>query len=259
MSSVPASSTVPSPRSSRVPVIGLVGGIGAGKSAVARTLESLGCVVMDSDAQAKALLDDAGVRDTLVSWWGARVLKSEEAGGEGKASGGRIDRAAVAGIIFGAPAERRRLEMLIHPMLHAERRRRIQEIEAARSAPFLDSPTSSPTTSATSSTASPAASFPTTAPAAIVIDAPLLFEAGVDRECDAVIFVEAPFEARLKRVCESRGWDEAELRRREASQLPLEEKRRRARHVVENTGSLDDLGAQVGRVLRQIISDHTGS
>ena len=232
MSSVPASRSVPSACSSRVPVIGLVGGIGAGKSAVARALESLGCVVMDSDAQAKALLENAGVRETLVSWWGEGVLKSEGAGGAGKASGGRIDRAAVAAIIFGAPAERRRLEMLIHPMLHAERRRRIQEIEAARTS---------------------------LSPAAIVIDAPLLFEAGVDRECDAVIFVEAPFEARLKRVCESRGWDEAELRRREASQLPLDEKRRRARHVVENTGSLDDLRAQVSRVLTQIISDHAAS
>lgn len=197
-----------------IPVIGLAGGIGSGKSEVARILRDLGCVVLDSDHQAKALLDEPDVRHELVSWWGDRVLLPPEAGAPGGER--RIDRKAVASIVFGDPDARSRLERLIHPMLKRERRMKIQELR--RSTPR---------------------------PAAIVIDAPLLFEAGVDSECDAVLFVDAPREQRLARVRASRGWDEAELARREAAQLPVEEKRRRSTVVVNNTGNLADLEARV--------------
>ena len=84
-------------------------------------------------------------------------------------------------------------------------------------------------------------------------DAPLLFEVGLERECDAVIFVDAPRELRLARVRATRGWDDAELARREASQLPLDEKRRRSTDVVENSGDPAALRRAVERVLAAII------
>ena len=190
-------------------VIGLVGGIGSGKSEVARVLADEGCVVIDSDAEARRLIQSTSVRDTLVSWWGDEILAED----------GTVDRKKVAQIVFSDPEERKRLEGLLHPLIHEARQRKIRE--------NADAP-------------------------AIVIDAPLLYEAGVDRECDAVIFVDAPREARLARVREHRGWDEDELARREASQMTIEEKRRRADVVIRNDASLEELRRRVRRVFSDL-------
>lgn len=134
---------------------------------------------------------------------------------------GRIDRSKMAAIVFSDPEQRRRLESMTHPWIEARRR---EQFDAA----------------------------PEDAPA-LVIDAPLLFEAGLDAECDAVIFVDAPREIRLARVRDNRGWDEAELRRREDSQLPLDEKRFRADDIVINNGDVSELEAQVRRSLGKIV------
>lgn len=198
----------------RQPVIGLIGGIGAGKSAVARLLAQLGCVVSHSDHEGRMALQDPVIRETLVSWWGSDILDED----------GEVDRGAVARIVFSNQAERRRLEGLTHPWIHAR-----------RSALFEGAPPETP---------------------ALVIDAPLLLEAGLDRECEAVIFVDAPPELRLERVRAGRGWDEEELARREESQLPLDEKRARADYVIENHGDMASLAEQVHSVLHEILRRH---
>jgi len=87
---------------------------------------------------------------------------------------------------------------------------------------------------------------------AVIVDAPLLFEAGVDSECDSVVFVQTPKRIRAQRVLEGRGWDESELDRREKAQLSLEHKRERADHIVTNGGSQDELPPQVARILDEI-------
>jgi dephospho-CoA kinase len=196
----------------RKPIIGLTGGVGAGKSTVARMLAELGCLVTDSDALARAVLERADVKAALVSWWGDRILNDA----------GEVDRRAVASIVFGDARERRRLEELTHPL-----------IEQQRKMLWAKAP---PTTTA------------------FVIDAPLLIEAGLHRECDAVIFVDAPRDVRLQRLRETRGWDEAELARRENSQLPLDVKRQAAHHVVQNTGDLHQLRSQVEHVFQLIVA-----
>lgn len=189
-------------------VIGLAGGIGAGKSRVARELERLGCLVIDSDAQARDALRREEVKRELVSWWGEGILDDQ----------GHVDRSRVAKIVFQDPSERERLEELIHPLV---KRSRAELIEAAGDRP------------------------------AIVIDAPLLFEAGVDAECDEVWFVDAPREARVERVRETRGWDENELARRESAQMPLDEKRRRSTRVIANAGP----EAGLRRAVEQALDD----
>jgi dephospho-CoA kinase len=194
-----------------IPVIGIVGGIGSGKSTVARVFASLGCVVSDSDTDAKGLLETPNVRGLLVERWGEGVL-----GGEGT-----IDRASVGRVVFGDPAERKWLESVIHPRLHAMRADRLAEAVRAGAAGF-------------------------------VIDAPLLFEAGLEGECDAVVFVECPREERLRRVMESRGWDADELERREKAQWPLDEKRRRSDYSVINAGDRASMEAGVREVFDQI-------
>lgn len=194
-----------------LPVIGLVGGIGAGKSTVARAIARHGAIILDSDSQAKELLERPDVQNALAFWWGESVLRD-----------GRIDRKKVADIVFADAEQRRRLEGLLHPMIKASRQQAL-EAASARGVPFA------------------------------VIDAPLLLEAGVDKECDAVVYVDAPREARLARV-RSRGWDDAELDRREAAQLPLQEKRARSHFVVTNDGDEAKLNAEVRDLLEKVRS-----
>ena len=209
--------TTPGSRSSHPPVIGLLGGIGSGKSEVARLLASLGCTVSDSDAHTRDILLRPAIRDTLVSWWGRGILTATPP------PASEINRAAVARIVFADAAQRKRLESLIHPLVHQERDRLFA---AARA--------SSPP------------------PRAFVIDAPLLLEAGLDRECTALIFVDAPHDQRLARVAAARGWSADQLAAREAAQTPLVEKCARATVVIGNSGTADDLAASVRRVLDQL-------
>jgi len=205
---------------SQIPVIGLVGGIGSGKSEVARLLAAAGCLVCDSDALAREALRDPAIRTRLLDRWGSR-------GGEGViGADGAIDRRAVAGIVFDDPAERAFLESLTHPWIEAKRRTIF------------------------------ASAVPSTV--ACVIDAPLLLEAGLGAQCNAVFFVDAPRSTRLERVMRSRGWPEAELARREAAQLPIEEKRRRATVVLDNDGDRDALRSQVEEALEDLVARFRG-
>jgi dephospho-CoA kinase len=197
-------------------VIGLAGGIGAGKSRVAQELARLGAVVLDSDAQAKEALDLPRVRDVLRGWWGEGVIGPD----------GRVDRAAIARVVFTDPAQRRRLEGLVHPIVREQRKRAISEAAHAG--------------------------------AAVVVDAPLLFEAGVDAECDEVIFVDAPRELRVERVRRTRKWTQEELARRESQQWAPEEKRLRSRYVITNTGDEASLASETARVYRAILGGRSG-
>src|SRR4051812_38908656 len=158
------------------PVIGISGGIGSGKSLVARLFGAHGCLVLNADDHVRDLYrEDAGVRDALRDWWGDGVFNSL----------GEVDRRAVARIIFADDAQRLRLESLLHPRVDG--RRKALMAAAAADAQVL----------------------------AYVWDIPLLFEVGFDARCDALVFVDAPREQRLARVQTTRGWDENELVRRE--------------------------------------------
>ncbi len=196
------------------PVIGIVGGIGSGKSTVARVFESLGCVVSDSDASVREILTQPGVQRVLAGWWGEAIFAAD----------GSIDRSRVAQIVFESPIERRKLEGLIHPLVHERRREQVLEARSQGAG-------------------------------GVIIDAPLLFEAGVDSECDAIVFVDVPREIRLERVRSTRGWDAQELDRREKAQLGLEHKRERSDYVISNTGLPDELQGRVARVLASIQKD----
>lgn len=133
---------------------------------------------------------------------------------------GDIDRSKVARIVFADAAERRRLEMLTHPWI--EKRRKAYFASVGLEA------------------------------RALVIDAPLLFEAGVDSVCDAVIFVDAAPATRLARVMQTRNWDKSVLEQREDSQMSLDEKRNRADYVVPNDDDLDGLRTQLNQILDRI-------
>ncbi len=194
------------------PIIGIVGGIGSGKSTIARLFAELGCLVISSDEQVRRAYDGADVKSTLTRWWGSRIWKAD----------GSIDRRAVAQIVFHDAEQRKRLESLLHPIVAKMRDQMMSE--------SMDDP----------------------AVVAFVWDTPLLFETGLASECDAVVFVEAPFELRLARVGESRKWDRAQLEIREKSQWPLDRKQQISDYVVVNTADEAFARGQVREVLSRI-------
>src|SRR5262245_32260736 len=100
----------------RKPVLGVVGGIGAGKSAVATAMARRGGVVIDADKLGHAALEQPEIKQRLVSRWGERVLKPD----------GVANRRAIAGIVFDNPAERRMLEELVYPFIQ---KRALEEID----------------------------------------------------------------------------------------------------------------------------------
>lgn len=189
-----------------VPVVGLNGAIGAGKSAVAHWLnQAIRIEVVDADRIGHAALLDAAVKQQLRDAFGDEVFGAD----------GAVVRSQLAAKVFGAEAgqkERREtLESIVHPVI---RREMARQIKSFRATPDLD---------------------------LIFVDAAVLLESGWNDLCDMIVFVDAPFEERVQRV-RGRGWDEAELRRREASQWPLDRKRRQTDVVIDNGGSLDAAG-----------------
>ena len=200
------------------PIIGITGGIGSGKSFVARLFGELGCAVFDSDAAVRDAYERADVRQALRDWWGEGVIRPD----------GSVDRRAVGARVFADAAVRGRLEGLLHPLVAGERDRLMAE-----------------------SARDPAVR-------AYVWDTPLLFETGLDSACDAIVFVDTPYDVRLERVKTSRGWDAAELDRREKSQWPLDKKRLTSDYVVDNTADAGHARGQVSDVLSRILSQVSG-
>ncbi len=192
--------------------IGLIGGVASGKSAVARVLAERGAVILDADRVGHEVLRDPAVIQQLVARWGSRILNEQ----------GEVNRSAVAKIVFAPGNERERqfLNSLSHPQIAVRLAGQLDELRQ---------------------TNSPAA----------VLDAALLLEAGWDHLCDEIIYVDVPRELRLARA-RSRGWDDAELAKREATQLPLEEKKRRATIVIDNGGAMTSLEQQVNALWRKL-------
>jgi dephospho-CoA kinase len=188
-------------------LIGLTGGIGTGKSTVACFLRDMGVTVIDADEGTRAVQAPGSP--------GLRRLV--EAFGPGILdSEGALDRSRLATIAFADAESRRRLNEIVHPLVRewmAERQR--EAVERGEEV--------------------------------VVLDIPLLFESRGREGFDAVILVYAPEELQLKRLREQRGMDERAARARIAAQLPIEDKRRLATHVIVNTGTLEDLRAEVER------------
>lgn len=212
-----------------VPIIGIAGGIGSGKSFVARLFGELGCLVIDSDAQVRAAYERPDVKAALRDWWGPDVFDAA----------GHVSRPAIARRVFADTAERARLEGLLHPLVA---QMRDEQMRAA-----VESAASQPSTTEGRP------------PVAFVWDTPLLFETGLHSQCDAIVFVEAPAEVRLGRV-RGRGWDAAELARREKLQWGLDNKREISDYQLTNTAEADDVRRQVRHVLSRILArSHQGT
>jgi dephospho-CoA kinase len=87
----------------------------------------------------------------------------------------------------------------------------------------------------------------------VVIDAPLLIESGWNEVCQAVLFVDAPREQRLARAQQNRGWTPEEFARREAAQMPIDQKKGWSTHRISNSGSLSELDREVERFWTAVV------
>jgi dephospho-CoA kinase len=182
-------------------LVGLSGGIGSGKSTAARALAARGALVLDADAIAREVVEPGQPGfDPVVARFGPSVVADD----------GRLDRPALARIVFDAPDARRDLNAIVHPLVAQETQRRVAAAPAG---------------------------------AVIVMDVPLLVEAARSGY-QLVVIVEAPEEIRLERLA-TRGMDPADARRRMATQATDAERRAVADVVLDNSGSLADLERQI--------------
>jgi dephospho-CoA kinase len=193
----------------RIPFVGLTGGIGAGKSEALAALERAGAATLSSDAVVHELLATDEVRDELVEGLGSEVAPE-----------GRIDRDAMARVVFADPDKRSWLEGYLWPRVGARMWSWREGLADS------DEP-----------------------PAAAVVEVPLLFESGMGEAFDHTIAVIADDELRAERIG-ARG--HAEVAARESRQLPQEEKAERADFTVRNDGSVRELEEALTEILESI-------
>jgi dephospho-CoA kinase len=197
------------------PIIGIVGGIGSGKTSVAAEFAGLGCMVLSADDIGHELLDRPDVAEEIRHRWGQVVFADD----------GKINRTALAKIVFANQTELAALEDILHPHIRTELDRRIQ---LAQKQDGLK---------------------------AIVVDAAVLFEAGWDDLCTHTIFVDAPPAARRQRVKLSRGWNAKTLASRENVQIPLDKKAKQCCYTLDNRSNTSHLSERVRRLYHEIIHE----
>jgi dephospho-CoA kinase len=170
--------------------VGITGGIGSGKSTVCRLFEQNGIAVYDSDARAKALMaESATLREQLVAAFGAECYNEQG-----------LNRAYLAGRVFGDEVELQRLNGIVHPAVKDDFRR---WADAQRGA-------------------------------YVVLESAILFESGFDAEVDTTLAVMAPMEERLRRTAERDGTDMESIKRRMEHQLSDDELHARAARTIVN-------------------------
>jgi dephospho-CoA kinase len=192
-----------------VVVIGLVGGIGSGKSTVAAVLAELGAAVIHADLVGHEVYR-AGTPGfaAVVREFGAEVVGSD----------GEIDRKRLGARVFETPGALERLNAIVHPLIRTEIARRIDALRRAGEVP------------------------------AVVVEAAILLEAGWRSLVDRVWVVTARPEHVQARLEAQRGLSAAEVEARVARQMGDQERLRAAGAVIENHGSIDELRQQVSRL-----------
>jgi len=192
-------------------ILGVVGGIGSGKSLVSQFLAQHGAIIIDADRIGHDVLRQPSVKEAIQKQFGDSVFDPT----------GEIDRRKLAAIVF-APTEKGTgdlafLKGLTHPRITEESRKILAELEAQKVE-------------------------------LVVLDAPLLLESRWNKLTTKVIFIDTPEPVRRKR-CMQRGWSQAEFLAREAAQWPVEKKRKFADYILPNTGTPVDLEKEVEKFL----------
>lgn len=198
-----------------MPVVGILGGIGSGKSSVVRQVCGFRLQIIDADGIGHERLQDPEIQAQIRTHFGNEAFAVD----------GTVNRSRLAQLVFGQEPQHETARKQLNSILHPAIRREIHlQIDAA----FRDVE-------------------------AVILDAALLLEGGWDATCDWLIYIDTPQRIREERVLQNRGWSAAELARREATQLSLEIKKNRAHFVVDNSGSLAQAAHQMQQVFHSIL------
>ncbi len=201
-------------------IVGLTGGIGAGKTSVAACLAGHGATVIDVDALGREVLEPNGrAAPSVAAEFGDSILAAD----------GQIDRVALARTVFGRPDELSRLTAISHPAINAELVERIDRV-TPDAIVILDM--------------------------AILVESNL-GRGDPAHSYRMVVTVEAPLEVRVARAV-ARGMREDEIRRRIASQATDEERRRVADFVIANDGNAEQLAQRVDAVWAELVRRSLG-
>lgn len=188
-------------------VVGLTGGIGSGKSTVSALLRQRGAVVVDADAVVHELQEPGTpVFDAMVERFGPGIVAAD----------GRLDRQAVADIVFNDPEALAELNGIVHPAVGAEV---VARIAAHQGTDHV-----------------------------VIADIPLLAEGSSAIGMSGVLVVDVPTEVQVERLVGSRGFSEADARARIARQATRAERLAKADRVIDNAGTPEDLAAQIDGV-----------
>ena len=184
-------------------IVGLTGGIGAGKSTVSALLAERGAVIVDADVIARDLQSPGSpVLAAMAERFGDHIIRDD----------GSLDRAAVAEIVFNDEQALKDLNGIVHPAMQGEIQRQIDEHRDTDRV--------------------------------VVLDFPLLGE-NPREGLAATIVVDVPVEVAVERLVDQRGMDEDDARARITSQISRDERLATATHVIDNSGTHDDLAANV--------------
>jgi len=197
-------------------LVGLTGGIATGKSTVSEILRQLGGEIIDADQLARDV-----VEPEQPAW--KQIL--EEFGRGVVTAAGTLDRKKLGAIVFADPERRKRLEAITHPAIRARFQARLDELAAQGFAGI------------------------------VVFDAPVMIESGNYKNMDRLVVVVTDDATQAARLQERDGTDEAEGRRKIASQMPLAEKAKLADYVINNSGAREATAAEVRRVFAALMAD----
>lgn len=197
-------------------ILGLTGGMGMGKSTVARMFREAGLPVFDSDATVHRLQGPGGA---AVESIGKLVPDALHLSGRQST----LDRGALRKAVVADPTLMRELEKIVHPLVFAARDRFLKCCRR-RGCDW------------------------------VVLDVPLLFETRGDKRCDKVVVVSAPRRTQIKRIARRRSLNAVETQRLIARQMPDREKRRRADVVIRTGLSFADTRKQVKALIRELRS-----
>jgi len=202
----------PGPRSF-TRIVGLTGGMGAGKSEVLRILAGMGAAVLQADQVGHGLLKERRFSKVLAAKFGKGILDAR----------GLVDRKKLGSIVFKSAGKRKALNQLLHPVIRQKVKRWAAERQkSGRRPPFL-----------------------------AVVEIPLLFEGKGYPYLEGVLSVSASSAARHRRLL-GRGWNQSDISRREKGQWAQARKDKRAHWVIRNNGSLRELKRKVKLWLKKI-------
>jgi len=195
------------------PVIGILGGIGSGKSTVAGCFAELGCAVIDADVMAHAVLDEPDVLEAMAGRWGDEMLDAA----------GLVDRGRIAERVFDSQKELDFLNQLVHPRVLERAGVMINACQVDLSV------------------------------RGIVLDMPLLLEVGWEKKCDFLVFVDCSEDKKWQRIAKNAKIDIEQLKKRENFQISLDKKKQKAHYAIDNNSNKSDIAEQIAQIFSKMM------